>query len=231
MSYILELLKKQNKRYIFDVKEKRFETYGRVIEGIEFSPLISYMVSNTDIPEEGNIYQPSLPDLERKEITTIISYEIYGGMDIQIGYCNGKNSGLNGMEYHKGSEVLVAVTDCLLFLGHIWDLEDNQYNPHKAETFFVKAGEAVELYQTTLHLSPCRVYEKGFKAIIILPKGTNLDFEEPVSAKTEEGQILLKKNKWIITHKDWEPLLRQGVKPGISGERISLYYLSDTDIV
>lgn len=229
MSGVIEVLKKKNNCPIFSVEEDNFKTYGRVIEAINFSPCISYMISKTVIPKEGNIYQPTVTELEIEEVVSSASLEIYGGNEIQIGYCNGNNSYLNGMEYHKGSEVLVAVTDCMLFLGHIWDMVHNQYEADKAEVFFVKAGQAIELYQTTLHLSPCKVYEEGFKSIIILPRGTNFDFEIPARAKTEEGQILLKKNKWIITHPDWEPLVKQGVKSGIAGERIYLNYILETE--
>lgn len=225
MTDTLNQLKKINKPDIFVVEDDKFKTYGKIIKGINFSDSISYMIRKTDIPKEGNVYIPSVPELEEADIYFTVSKEIYGGMDIQMGYCNGRNSGLNGMEYHKGSEVLVAVTDCLLFLGHVWDIKDNQYNSHLAEVFFIKASQAVELYQTTLHLSPCRVYEEGFKSIVILPKGTNLDLENNHFTKTEEGQILLKRNKWIIAQEDWQPLLCQGAKAGIKGERRLLHYL------
>ncbi len=37
-------------------------------------------------------------------------------MPIQIGYCNGRNTTYNGFEYHKGSEINIAVTDFMLVL-------------------------------------------------------------------------------------------------------------------
>ena len=49
----------------------------------------------------------------------------YGGMDIQVGYCNGRNTTYNGFEYHKGSEINIAVTDFMLVLGHTWEIRDN----------------------------------------------------------------------------------------------------------
>ena len=37
----------------------------------------------------------------------------YGELPIQIGYCNGKNYKLNALEYHRSSEIDVAVkTQC-----------------------------------------------------------------------------------------------------------------------
>ena len=43
----------------------------------------------------------------------------FGEMEIQIGYCNGHNSMLNALEYHKSSEINVAATDAVLLLGSI----------------------------------------------------------------------------------------------------------------
>ena len=36
---------------------------------------------------------------------------VLGCQDAQVGWCAGPNSLLNGLEYHKSSELLVAVTD------------------------------------------------------------------------------------------------------------------------
>ena len=46
-------------------------------------------------------------------------------MPIQIGYCNGPNSTLNGLEYHKSSEINIAITDMVLLLGKVQEVENN----------------------------------------------------------------------------------------------------------
>ena len=43
-------------------------------------------------------------------------------MPIQIGYCNGNNNKLNGLEYHRDSEINIAVTDMVLMIGMEQDL-------------------------------------------------------------------------------------------------------------
>lgn len=58
------------------------------------------------------------------------------------------------MEYHKGNEVLVAVTDLLLILGRLQDVKDFTYESSKAVAFYVPTNTAVELYSTTLHYAP-----------------------------------------------------------------------------
>ena len=46
-----------------------------------------------------------------------------------IGYCNGKNRKLNALEYHRSSEVNVAVTDMILLTGMEQDIgEDFTYD-------------------------------------------------------------------------------------------------------
>ncbi|MBQ8470135.1 MAG: DUF4867 family protein, partial [Clostridia bacterium] len=155
------------------VTSERFKTFGRVLEGYDFTELTKYLLDETDIPKEGNVYIASVPSMEALPVCREVEQYLYGGMPIEVGYCNGRNTTYNGFEYHKGSEVNVAVTDFCLVLGHVWDIEDNTIDGEKAQVFFVPAGSAIEMYQTTLHLSPCRVSDEGFRDVVILPKGTN----------------------------------------------------------
>ncbi|MBR7071994.1 MAG: DUF4867 family protein, partial [Eubacterium sp.] len=92
------------------------------------------------------------------------------------------------------------------------------------KVFFVPKGTALEMYQTTLHLSPCRVNDEGFKDIVVLPRGTNTPLEEKQRCADSESALLLQKNKWVIAHKDREPLVKQGAHVGLIGENIKLKY-------
>lgn len=200
-----------------------FKTYGRVVEGYDFSEITAYMEANTPIPEAGNVYVASVPEMEALAEKEKIEKIIYGGMPIQIGYCNGRNTTYNGFEYHKGSEINVAVTDFMLCLGHVWDIKDNTYDIKDVQVFFVPKGTAIEMYQTTLHLSPCRVTDEGFKGVVILPKGTNTPLEK-LEPKDNEGKLLLQRNKWVIAHPEREPLVKQGAVTGVIGPNKELYY-------
>ncbi len=220
---MIHKLNQLNSVEITDMNHERFRTYGRIIRGFDLSELLGYMEENTEIPEAGNIYVASQKEMEEFTIYKQIKNSIYGNMDIQIGYCNGRNSTYNGFEYHKGSEVTIAATDFLMVLGHSWDILDNTYDNEMAEVFFVEKGTMFELYQTTLHLSPCKIDDTGFQAVIILPRGTNT----PLSVHqeyTQEDEILLLKNKWIIAHKDREPLVKAGAHIGIIGDNKELFY-------
>jgi hypothetical protein len=183
------------------------------------------MEDNTDIPENGNVYVASVPEMEKLGVVADVQGFFYGDMPIQVGYCNGRNTTYNGFEYHKGSERNVAVTDFMLVLGHTWEIAaDNTYKVEDARVFFVPKGTAIEMFQTTLHLSPVRVCDEGFKGIVILPRGTNTPLDRKSSKETGEERLLLQRNKWVISHPEREPLIKQGAFPGLIGENKELKY-------
>ena len=221
---LLERLNQVNDVPVTSVYDPAFAPFGRVVTGYDFSGLIGYMENCTEIPENGNIYKPSIPEMEALPVMEQVKNGLYGGMDIEIGYCNGRNTTYNGFEYHKGSEINVAVTDFMLVLGHVWEIKDDTYRVEDARVFFVPRGTAIEMYQTTLHLSPCRVCDEGFKGVVILPRGTNTPLESKGEAVEPEGSLLLQKNKWVIAHPEREPLIRQGAHPGLLGENKELKY-------
>ncbi len=221
---MIEHLRKVNDVKIFSVFDDEFKSYGRVIEGLDFSPLVDYMQNNTAIPNDGNVYVASVPAMESGEIFECVGECLYGGMPIQIGYCNGRNSTYNGFEYHKGSEINIAVTDFMLVLGHTWQIENNRFFVGGEKVFYVPQGVAIEMYQTTLHLSPCKVREEGFMDIVILPEGTNTPLDKKPQNPVGEEALLLQRNKWVIAHKDREPLVKQGAFVGLIGENKSLKY-------
>ena len=223
-SKLLSRLNQVNDVVIRDVKDDAFKSYGRIVEGYDFDGLISYMEEHTTIPAEGNKYIPSVEDMEQLKVFSELQDLFYGGMPIQIGYCNGRNTTYNGFEYHKGSEINIAVTDFMLVLGHSWDIKNKTFQAADAEVFFVAKGTAIEMYQTTLHLSPCRVSDEGFKDIVVLPRGTNTPLEGGKVLHEAENELLLQKNKWVIAHPDREPLIRQGAYPGFIGENKELHY-------
>lgn len=201
------------------------------MHGYDFSPWVRYMREQTSIPESGNVYVASVPDMERFPVKEAVQAALYGGLPIQVGYCNGRNTTYNGFEYHKGSEIDIAVTDFMLVLGHSYEITNNRYDVSQATVFFVPAGTAIEMFQTTLHLSPLRVCDAGFKGIVILPKGTNTPLSDEEKALRDakigddaEAALLLQRNKWVIAHPDREPLIRQGACPGVTGENKELHY-------
>lgn len=221
---LMQKLNQINDVKIYSVKDESFKTYGRIVTGYDFSKAINFMESKTEVPDDGNIYIASDSDLESIPVFTDIQRIFYGDMPIQVGYCNGRNSTYNGFEYHKCSEINIAVTDFLLSLGHVYDIKENHYDNADAKVFFVPRGTVIELYQTTLHLSPLKVRDEGFKNIVVLAQGTNTPLEEKIESDDIESCLLLQRNKWVISHPDREPLIKQGAYPGIIGENKEIYY-------
>lgn len=131
---------------ILPVEDSAFKKYGQIITGYDFSDYIEYMKTNTPIPKDGNIYIPSDEKMEAFSVTKEVAFNFYGEMPVQVGYCNGSTSSLDALEYHKGSEVDLAVTDLVVLLGTLSDIEDNVYDSAKVEAFYIKAGTAVEFY-------------------------------------------------------------------------------------
>ena len=221
---MLDRLNEVNDVKIYSVFDKEFESYGRVVEGFDMSELSEYMLSKTEIPEEGNIYIASDSTLEAFPVAKKISDIIYGSMPIQIGFCNGRNTTYNGFEYHKGSEINVAINSFCLVLGHVWEIENNKFYVGNEKVFFVPEGTVIEMYATTLHLSPCRVCDEGFRDIVILPRGTNTPLESKPESESGEQRLLLQRNKWVISHPEREPLMKQGAFPGLIGENKNIRY-------
>lgn len=215
-----ELSKINSHIKIKTITDRAFSPYGKIIDGYDFSGLINFMERRTGIPDHGNIYVASVPEMEQLEIKEYIENGFYGEMPVQIGYCNGRNSTLNGLEYHIGSEINVAVTDLVLLLGKLQDVNSKKYSAKNIEAFFIAKGTAIQLYETTLHFAPCKTTSEGFKCLVILPKGTN----EPLgSDKTKYGDgLLFARNKWLLAHPDRTILIDKGAWPGITGENTEI---------
>lgn len=199
------------------VTDPAFRKYGQVLEGYDFTGLIKEM-KHTPVPEDV-IYVPSVEELEALDIMKDLQNKGYGGLPIQIGYCNGHNKKLNAVEYHRNSEINVAVTDLVLLIGHQQDIEpDHTYDTSKIEAFLVPAGTGIEVYATTLHYAPCHVNEGGFQCVVVLPKGTNTDLTFQTE-KTGEDSLMTAKNKWLIAHEDAKIA---GAFNGLNGENITI---------
>jgi len=229
----LKELNEKNHFQIHSVEDERFQKYGRILRSFPAEDLARRAEEYTTIPEKGNTYVASLPELEEADGVSKIRDVIYGGFPIQVGYCNGRNSTINGFEYHKTSEINLALTDYCLALGHRFDISPElTYPAEKAEFFYVPKGTVFEMYGTTLHLSPLKTRDEGFKNIVILPRGTNtpLSEEEKEEARRAhakghlESCLLLQKSKWVISHPEREPLIKQGAHPGVIGDNIELKY-------
>ena len=201
------------------ISDKAFETYGRILTlSYDVSTLIKAL-EEKEAPEDDVIYIPSDENFEALPIAEEIKNSFFGGLPIQIGYCNGTNNKLNAVEYHRSSELCVAATDLILLLGKQQDIASGfTYETSSIEAFLVKKGEVFEMYATTLHYAPCSVDGKPFRNIVALPRDTNTEIVvAPQNAK--EDKLLVAKNKWLIAH---EEAGIEGAFNGLIGENITI---------
>lgn len=101
---------------ILKITDAEFKTYGKVLEGYDMTDLLKAM-EHAPLPLDEVIYEPSIEELEGQKIADEMKERAYGGLEIQIGYCNGNNKKLNAVEYHRSSELDIAVDDLILSLG------------------------------------------------------------------------------------------------------------------
>lgn len=201
------------------VFDNEFKKYGQVLFGYDFSELFS-VLEDIEIPNEGIEYKPSVKALENCTVFTDIQNRGFGGMKIQLGYCNGINNVLNCLEYHKSSEFNIAKDDIVLLLGLQYDITDGKYDTSLVEAFHIPAGVGVELFGTTLHYAPCG-FNSGqrYQVVCALPKDTNL--ERPDIDRTEdiEAKMCFGSNKWLLAHRD-SPEAQKGAYIGLVGDNL-----------
>lgn len=209
---------------ILSINDPAFRKYGRVITNVDLSGLVETL-KTTPLPE-GVEYQPSVAELEALPVMAELSRISYGEMPIQIGYCNGHNSKLNALEYHRDSELNIAATDAVLLLGLLADVEEDfTYDTSKVEAFLLPAGCGVEIFATSMHYAPCALDGKGFQVAIVLPKGTNYDLQGAHAKVTDgkadnEDALLTAVNKWLIGHS--EGGLDEGAFLGLKGKNLDV---------
>ncbi len=200
------------------VTDAAFGVYGRILTGYDFTEILKALHCQP-CPADNVVYVQGVSELESLPVAKELRERAYGGLPIEVGYCNGNNKKLNAVEYHRSSEIDIAETDLILLLGRQQDIEaDYTYDTGKIEAFYVPAGTAVELYATTLHYAPCTAKGDGFRCVIVLPEDTNgeLDFEP---LRDGEDRLMTAKNKWLIAH---EEAGIDGAHCGLKGKNITL---------
>ena len=206
---------------IYSVFDPEFKPYGQVVTGMEdtVAEILSVL---KDAPQGAGVdYVPEYAPLQELPAMVEISEHCYGGMPVQLGWCNGFNTKLNCLEYHRDSEFNLGTEDFILLLGLQGDIVDGVLDTATVKAFKAPAGVLVEVFATALHYAPCHCDpEKGFRVLVALPQGTNTD--KPVmTAKTPEDKLLWARNKWWLAHPE-SGEAKQGAHIGLSGVNIDI---------
>ncbi len=206
---------------IYSVLDKEFAPYGKVLDGYDTACLLKALENETPQPTDSVAYVPSVAALESTCMFGLLQNNAYGGMPIQIGYCNGVNTKLNCLEYHRDSELNIGLYDFILLVAKEDDIIDGKLDTSKVMAFRAKAGQVVEVYATTLHYAPCHAEKDGkFKVAIVLPKGTNIE-KPSIKELNFEDKLLRACNKWLLAHKDAAEA-SDGAYIGLTGDNIDI---------
>ena len=160
--------------HIYSVSDPEFKSYGNVWDNVpsELTSPVLEALASTPIPE-GSKYVASAPELEGVKDADKLGFLMFGGRPFQLGWCNGHNTRLNCLEYHRASEFNLGARDFILLVAHRWEIEDGKLDTACVKAFRVPAGTLVEVFNTTLHYTPCMVDDGGFQVMVALPAGTN----------------------------------------------------------
>ena len=206
---------------VISVFDAEFSAYGTVLDGYDFECLIREL-EQTDCPGDRVLYVPSHKRMEETLAAKELENRFYGGMPIQIGYCNGHNDTLNCLEYHRDDEVNICATDIILLLAKQDEMQNYRIHTDCVKAFFVPAGTAVMLRSCTLHYAPCHTAKTGyFRVAVVLPRGTNTE-HSPINPVSLEDRLLWGRNKWLIAHPD-APEAKQGAYVGLEGNNITIW--------
>lgn len=205
----------------YSVNDPEFRPFGRVLS-FPADGLITACERNAPMLESGSKYVQDMPGVEEKDFAAV-QHSLLGESPCQIGCCWGYSNRLNCLEYHRSSEVNVAVSDLVLLLARQQDLDGFELDTRKVTAFFVPKGTVIEVYATTLHFCPCQVSDGGFRCIVILPKGVNYPLTQP-RPEGGDGRLLWAQGKWLIAHEENESVVSRGGYPGLHGVNYQIHY-------
>ena len=212
---------KERKMKIYSIYDKEFKSYGQVVSGLEaeIEEILKELGKIT--LSDGVDYVPLDPKFQTLNAMKTVSDHLYGGMPIQLGWCAGRNTKLNCLEYHRDSEYDLGVDDFILLLAKQDEIVDGSIDSSKVKAFKVPGGVMVECFATTLHYAPCHIdADKGFKMLVALPLGTNTD-KPLIKSQTPEDRLLRAKNKWLIAHPQSSEA-KDGAYVGITGDNVDV---------
>ena len=206
---------------IYSVFDPEFKPYGQVVDGME-ETVQEILDVLKDAPQGAGVdYVPEYEPLQELPAMVEISEHCYGGMPVQLGWCNGHNTRLNCLEYHRDSEFNLGTEDFILLLAKQDEIVDGVLDTARVKAFKAPAGVLVEVYATTLHYAPCHCDpQKGFQVLVALPMGTNTD-KPAMTNQTSEDRLLWARNKWLLAHPDSSEA-KQGAYIGLAGENIDI---------
>lgn len=205
---------------ILSVYDEAFRPYGRVVEGYPVEGILKALAQTPCT--DAVVYEPRIEALHQAENAQEIGEALYGGMPFQFGFCNGVNTKLNCLEFHRDSEFNLGTEDFILLVAKQGEIVDGVLDTSKVVAFKAPAGVLVECYATTLHYAPCSAkLGQGFRVLIALPEKTNTDYEGVRRGVNTLDKMLWARNKWLLAHPESSEAA-QGAVVALTGVNIDI---------
>ncbi len=222
MSTLSDLQAKNPHIKIYSVTDPEFKAYGRLLPEAKWDAAQAHARKVWKV-EDSIGADVSVPEFEAdKDLDATVSRRIYGQMPVEVGWVYGRNSMLNALEYHQGSEVHMPLEDVVFLVYKFVDIDwtpDPMIDTTKLKAFFCPKGTVAELASWALHYVPVHVHEHlGFCDLFTLPKGTGTPLPLPKS-DTPDGKLLVAKNQWVIAHPDFKD---SGCVSGMTGPNVKI---------
>ncbi len=213
---------------ILPVTDPAFLPFGRILHEAKADRAMA-AARGTWHAADGVGAAASVPEFEADaNLQSTIAVRVFAEMPVEVGWVFGRNSRLNGVEYHQSSEVHIPLQDCVLLLA---DWREIDWEPRPAfdtkhiRAFYLPAGVIVELKPWALHYVPINVSKQaGFGNIFVLPRGTGEPLQCPKSA-TPDHRIMVARNIWLMVHPDAAALVESGNYVGLVGKNIEIAQL------
>lgn len=227
----LEKLQQNNPHIpIFSLLESSFQKFATLYTGFEITNSIQFARQNATIGE-AVAYKPSVAGLEADTpLMENLSRRIFGGMPIELGWVYGRNTKLNALEYHKGSEVHIAMEDFIALVGRIEDLRFDpkpSFDSANLSAYYVPTGSVVEFHAWCMHFAPIHVCETiGFLNLVALPEKSNTALGFKPIREQGEAMLLFAWNNWLIAHPEDRSMTDAGAFAGIDGINLQIFPLN-----
>ena len=209
---MLKTIQEKNRNLmIYDIKNPIFSRYGqfhKVVDLKQFEPQLAQTHQTTPLEQ-------LTVDLGADH--DVLSYHYFGGQSIQGTLYSGHKQQLDTLEYHNSCELLIAVEDFVLAVGHRSELsQDYTYDTKHLKGFYVQKGQMIELYPSSLHSEPFELATEGVKVISVTPKKTGRRL------KSNQSKGLLTYNTWTLAHQDAQQ--SDELYVGLQGRNYSVNY-------
>ncbi len=208
---------------IYSVNDPEFKPYGRVVTGLEAAKAeILAALATTPLPAATD-YVAEDERLQELPAAVEVSEHLFGGMPCQLGWCNGHNTYLNCLEYHRDSEFNLGTEDFVLLLARMEDIEDGKLDTAKVKAFRVPAGTLVEVTPRPCTTRPAMSMPTRASACwsrCLKTKGTNTA-KPGIQNNGGDDPLLWACNKWLLAHAE-SAEAKAGAYVGLVGENLHI---------